>query len=40
VKDSKKLELHKNKLSVRRVDNPPLPEFHDKKREVKAEEKK
>jgi hypothetical protein len=39
VKDSTKLELSKNKLSVRRVGNPALPEFLEKKRDAKAADK-
>lgn len=38
--DSTKLELNKNKLSVRRAGNPPLPEFFEKKRDAKATDKK
>ena len=40
VESSTKVELSKNKLSVRRMDNTPLPEFVEKKREFKAGEKK
>lgn len=40
VADSTKVELNKNKLSVRRVGNPALPELQDKKRDAKAAEKK
>jgi hypothetical protein len=40
VENSTKVELSKNKLSVRRKDNAPLPEFVEKKREVKAGDKK
>lgn len=39
VEDSTKLELNKNKLSVRRVGNPALPELHEKKRDAKAADK-
>ena len=39
VEDSKVLELNKKKLSVRRVGNPALPAFQEKKREAKAGEK-
>ena len=36
---STKLELNKNKLSVRRAKNEKLPEFHEKKRDAKAADK-
>jgi hypothetical protein len=40
VADSTKIELDTNKLSVRRKDNPALPEFQEKKRDAKAVDKK
>lgn len=40
IGDSTKVELNKNKLSVRRAGNPALPELQEKKRDVKAAEKK
>ena len=39
LENSKVLELNKNKLSVRRVGNPALPAFMEKKRDVKANDK-
>jgi hypothetical protein len=40
VKDSTKVELNKNKLTVRRSGNLSLPEIVEKKRDVKAEDKR
>lgn len=40
VGDSTKVELSKDKLSVRRKDNEKLPEFVEKKRDEKAGDKK
>jgi hypothetical protein len=40
VADSTKVELDKNKLSVRRTGNPALPELLEKKRDAKATDKK
>lgn len=39
VVDSTKVELNKNKLSVRRAGNAALPEFVEKKRDAKAQDK-
>ena len=40
VADSTKVELDKNKLSVRRTGNPALPELLEKKRDATATDKK
>jgi hypothetical protein len=40
VADSTKVELDKNKISVRRTGNPALPELLEKKRDAKATDKK
>ena len=36
---SEKLELGKDKKTLRRIGNPPLPEFHQRKRDAKAADK-